>query len=175
MSDCFFFFSPLRNARKAAVYQGCVHTASLQLSAQWVEPIPLAAAGLEIVSQLDVSASASMGLSVRVRLLRLPFGWGGISTALQPVKKIQVKWRQKVLAKALWGEVVWRGHLLFGLILGIFSQRESHSEYSSCTEPCFVLNLTKNTFMSEWLKVINNFNAVCIIFVRESQVKHAVD
>lgn len=29
--------------------------------------------------------------------------------------------------------------------------------------------------MSEWLKVINNFNAVFIIFVRESQVKHAVD
>lgn len=50
------------------------------------------------MSQLDVSASASVGLSIRE--LHLTFGSGGISTTLQAVKKIQFKWGQKVLAKA---------------------------------------------------------------------------
>jgi len=64
---------------------------------------------------------------------------------------------------------------VFGLILGIFSQGESCYEHRSCTDPRFILNLTKSTFMPERLKLINNFNVVFIIFVRESQVMHAVD
>lgn len=89
MSDCFFsffFFPSLKCSQSCCLSGLCPHCFITAIGTR-VESIPLAAAGLEIVSQLDISASASTGLSIRVLSLHLPFGSGGISTALQPVKK----------------------------------------------------------------------------------------
>lgn len=168
MSDSFLFFPfPLKCSQSCSL-SGFVSTEP-HYSSQHREPFPSAAAGLEIGSQLEISAWAGVGLSISP----VPVWFCCPSACSKHPSQVGTEDFFFFNQNALRGSV-WRGQILFGLILGVASQGGSCSECSSCTVPWFILN-TKSAVMPEWLEIIPNCNVVFMVFVRESPEKHAGD
>lgn len=169
----FDFSFSLEMLPKLQLIRACVHTASLQLSAQRVLPQRCCWAG-NWVSAGSLCSGKRGALHQSCPCVCL-LAQGQLScTSACSKHPSQVGTEVFLTKNALRGSLC-RGQPLFGLDLGVSSRGAPCSEHSSCAEPCFILNFTKSAVVPEWLKIINNCNAFFMVFVRAGQEKHAGD